>query len=276
MRVAVYLRNSHLEEDGRLLPLFSALSENGFEVCRISAGTGIPEGTDFLLSIGGDGTFLSSATIVGNSGIPVIGVNFGRLGFLSENRPEAVAQALASGEYTIEDRTLLEAELSESTGNDAIDNWPFALNEVTVHRSGAAMLGVDVSLDGVMLPTYWADGLLVATASGSTAYSLSVGGPIVQPESKVLIIAPIASHNLNVRPMIVPDTSKIGIGFRSRDEKIMLTMDNRTVECSRDMKVSISMAQFSLRRVRLNSSNFINALTGKLFWGEDIRNSTEN
>ena len=147
---------------------------------------------------------------------------------------------------------------------------------MTVHRSGAAMLGVDVSIDGVLLPTYWADGLLVATSSGSTAYSLSVGGPIVLPESKVLIISPIASHNLNVRPLVVPDTSEISISLRSRDRKVMLTMDNRTVEIDRDMEMTVSMAQFSLRRVRLNSSNFINALTGKLFWGEDIRNSTEH
>ena len=147
---------------------------------------------------------------------------------------------------------------------------------MTVHRSGAAMLGVDVSIDGVLLPTYWADGLLVATSSGSTAYSLSVGGPIVLPESRVLIISPIASHNLNVRPLVVPDTSEISISLRSRDRKVMLTMDNRTVEIDRDMEMTVSMAQFSLRRVRLNSSNFINALTGKLFWGEDIRNSTEH
>lgn len=135
------------------------------------------------------------------------------------------------------------------------------------------MLGVDVALDGVLLPTYWADGLLVATSSGSTAYSLSVGGPIVVPESKVLIIAPIASHNLNVRPLVVPDTSEIRLGMRSRDEKVMLTMDNRTVEIPAGMTIGVSMARFSLNRVRLDGSHFINALTDKLFWGEDIRNS---
>lgn len=211
---------------------------------------------------------------MGDSGIPVLGVNLGRLGFLSENRPETVAAALLGGEYTIESRTLLGTSLSMPAGNASMDDRPFALNEVTVHRYGGAMLGVDVTVDGSALPTYWADGLLVATSSGSTAYSLSVGGPIVLPESKVLIIAPIASHNLNVRPLVVPDTSNIEIGLQSRDDRVILTMDNRSAEISPDMKIGISMAQFSLKRVRLNSSDFINALTSKLFWGEDIRNST--
>ena len=205
--------------------------------------------------------------------IPVLGVNLGRLGFLSENRPESVASSLLSGAYTIENRTLLETDFSKPAGSPSIDGKPFALNEITLHRSGSAMLGVDVSVDGSVLPTYWADGLLVATSSGSTAYSLSVGGPIVLPESRVLIIAPIASHNLNVRPLVVPDTSVIELGLQSRDENVILTMDNRSVEIEPDMKIRVSMAQFSLKRVRLNSSNFINALTGKLFWGEDIRNS---
>ena len=276
MRVATYLRNRSLENDRRLVSLLSALEAGGCEVCPVDSGLCVPPDTDFLLSIGGDGTFLAAAALVGDSGIPVLGVNLGRLGFLSENRPESVARALLKGEYSIESRTLLEARYSSPTGNPAIDGRPVALNEVTVHRSGGAMLGVDVSIDGTRLPTYWADGLLVATSSGSTAYSLSVGGPIVLPESRVLIIAPIASHNLNVRPVIVPDTSRIELGLQSRDSRVIVTMDNRSAEIGSDMKISVSMAQFSLKRVRLNSSNFINALTGKLFWGEDIRNSTEN
>ena len=150
--------------------------------------------------------------------------------------------------------------------------YPYALNEITVHRAGPAMLGVDVSIDGSSLPTYWADGLLVATSSGSTAYSLSAGGPIVMPESKVLIVAPISPHNLNVRPLVVPDTSEITLSLRARDEKVFLTIDNRSEEVSTDLRMKISMAQFSLKRIRLNKSNFIKALTTKLFWGEDIRN----
>ena len=158
------------------------------------------------------------------------------------------------------------------TANPEIDAWPYALNEFTVHRSGAAMLGVQVSVDGVRLPTYWADGLIVSTSSGSTAYSLSSGGPIVLPESKVLIITPIAPHNLNVRPLVVPDSSEISLKMHSRDGRFELSVDNRTVEVSEGTEVTVGMAQFSLKRVRLGRSNFINALTDKLFWGEDVRN----
>ena len=223
-----------------------------------------------LLSVGGDGTFLSCAAIAGRLGLPLMGVNLGRLGFLSENRPEDVAKALLSGDYTIENRTMLKAEVV--TGQDDIDSWPYALNEMAVRRNGAAMLAVDVVIDGVCLPTYWADGLVVSTSSGSTAYSLSVGGPIVLPDSKVLIVSPIAPHNLNMRPLVVPDSSEISLTMHSRDGRFEFSADNRTCVVSEDVTVRISVAQFSLKRVQFNSSNFINALTDKLFWGEDVRN----
>lgn len=274
MKIAVYLRNHMLDEDPRLLQLMAELGAKGFAVYRVDGRADISGGTDVILSIGGDGTFLSAAALAGDSGIPVLGVNLGRLGFLSENRPETVAEALAGRKYNIEDRALLHTSFSAPTGCRHIDGWPYALNEVTVHRSGAAMLGVDVSIDGAELPTYWADGLLVATSSGSTAYSLSVGGPIVLPDAEVLVIAPIASHNLNVRPLVVPSTAAIGIRLRSRDRNVLFTMDNRTVEVDAGTQFSVSLAQFPLKRVRLGESTFIDALVSKLFWGEDIRNST--
>lgn len=276
MDIAVYLRNRTLTGDSRILRLKDRLVAGGCKVADIS-GRQDMAGHDFdmLVSIGGDGTFLSAAALVGESGIPVLGMNLGRLGFLSENGPDQVADAILSGSYTVEDRSLLSAMPSFPTGNPVVDGWPFALNEVTVHRIGAAMLGVDVDIDGAPLPTYWADGLIVATSSGSTAYSLSVGGPIVLPESRVLIISPISPHNLNVRPLIVPDTAKISIGLRSRDSSVMFTVDNRMVEADASLKLEVSVAQFSLKRVRLNGSSFINALTSKLFWGEDIRNGRE-
>lgn len=276
MDIAVYLRNRTLTGDSRILRLKDRLVAGGCKVADIS-GRQDMAGHDFdmLVSIGGDGTFLSAAALVGESGIPVLGMNLGRLGFLSENGPDQVADAILSGSYTVEDRSLLSAMPSFPTGNPVVDGWPFALNEVTVHRIGAAMLGVDVDIDGAPLPTYWADGLIVATSSGSTAYSLSVGGPIVLPESRILIISPISPHNLNVRPLIVPDTAKISIGLRSRDSSVMFTVDNRMVEADASLKLEVSVAQFSLKRVRLNGSSFINALTSKLFWGEDIRNGRE-
>lgn len=272
MTAALYIGKVGLEDDIRIKELASSLERGGCSCYMVSEDEGLREGTDLLLSVGGDGTFLSAAMLVADSGVPVVGVNLGRLGFLSENRPEDVAQAVLNQEYIIEDRSLLSASLSVRSGNPSIDGWPFALNEVTVHRSGAAMLGVDVCLDGKWLPTYWADGLIVSTSSGSTAYSLSVGGPIVLPQSKVLILAPIAPHNLNIRPLVIPDSSEIRMRMHSRDGKVVLTIDNRTVELPSEAEITVSLARFSLRRVRFNNSDFINALTEKLFWGEDVRN----
>ena len=266
MRVAVYIGKNEPEHECGLDEMLSRIEKGGIQYYMVDAKEGVQENTDMVLSVGGDGTFLSVSKLVADSGIPVVGVNRGRLGFLSENRPEDVADALLTGDYSIEDRTLLSAEV------EGEENQFIALNEVTVHRSGAAVVSVDVCLDGKWLPTYWADGLIVSTSSGSTAYSLSVGGPIVLPESKVLLISPIAPHNLNIRPLVVPDNAKILLRLQSRDGKFVFTADNVTLELFEDIQIAVSVAQFSLRRVRLNKSDFINALTEKLFWGEDVRN----
>ncbi len=273
MKVAVFLRNRRLENDPRYIGLIGKFISGGCHVYEIREERPVIEdGTGLFVSVGGDGTFLSSAVIVGDRGIPILGVNLGRLGFLSENTPDEAVGEVSAGKYTIEERPLLKAVIASSDEESLKSICPYALNEITVHRAGPAMLGVDVSIDGNPLPTYWADGLLVATSSGSTAYSLSVGGPIVMPESKVLIVSPIAPHNLNVRPLVVPYTAKISLSLRARDEKVFLTIDNRSMEVATDLKMEISMAEYSLKRVKLSSSNFIKALTTKLFWGEDIRN----
>ena len=272
MLAALYIGKEGFEDDVRIKELAASLEKGGCSCYYVFDGGSLREETDLVLSVGGDGTFLSVAMLVADLGVPVVGVNLGRLGFLSENRPEDVAQAILSKDYTIEDRSLLKASLSAPCGNPSIDRWPYALNEVAVHRSGAAMLGVDVCLDGKWLPTYWADGLIVSTSSGSTAYSLSVGGPIVLPQSKVLILAPIAPHNLNIRPLVIPDSSEVHLRVHSRDGKAIFTIDNRTVELPEGLEITVSLAHFSLRRVRFNNSDFINALTEKLFWGEDVRN----
>ena len=270
MRIAVYIGKRDLLGDARFVSLMEALEQGGCVMDVLGTGELPAEDAEMLLCVGGDGTFLSSAVIAAERGLPVMGVNLGRLGFLSENRPEDVAEALLSGGYSIENRTMLRADVT--TGDPVIDSWPYALNEMSVRRSGAAMLGVDVVIDGVRLPTYWADGLVISTSSGSTAYSLSVGGPIVLPDSKVLIVSPIAPHNLNVRPLVIPDSSVITLKMHSRDGRFEFSADNRTCVAGEDVEVVISVAQFSLKRVRLNSSNFINALTDKLYWGEDVRN----
>ena len=267
------MREPNKASSDRLHAFFKVLEAAGCSLTNISTRSDITPDMAYVLSVGGDGTFLSCAMIVGDCGVPVVGVNLGRLGFLSENSPELVAEAIMTGELSLENRSLLNVSTSTGCGCRSIETWPYALNEMTVHRAGAAMLGVDVALDGVRLPTYWADGLLVATSSGSTAYSLSVGGPIVLPEAKVLIVAPIASHNLNVRPLVVPDTTSISIRLKSRDNMARMTLDNRTSEISKDTVIELKLADFSLKRARINGSSFINALTDKLYWGEDIRNT---
>lgn len=281
MKIALYSRDGGAMTDPRLSSMLDKLEKELFMIYETSGGEDLLPGTDLVMSVGGDGTFLSAARCVGASGVPILGVNLGRLGFLSEYSPEEACGALLSGAWYLEDRELLETEVDGSLSENPVLSasaesfCPFTLNEVSVHRSGAALLGVDVTIDGHPLPTYWADGLLVATSSGSTAYSLSVGGPICAPEAKVLIIAPIAPHNLNARPLVVPDTTRVGISMRSRDESVMLSMDNRNHLIQPSATLAVKVAQFSLKRVRLKNTSFIKALTTKLFWGEDIRNSGE-
>ena len=275
MKAYVYIgvTDESVLDDGRVSGLLAEIARGGAEVHVMQPGETALDEADILLSVGGDGTFLAASALAAPRGIPVVGVNLGRLGFLSENRPENVAKALLEGDYVVEEATVLNAVHDDDGIFEDAGIWPFAFNEFTVHRTGPSILGVTVSINGTSLPTYWADGLILSTSAGSTAYSLSVGGPIVMPGAKALIITPIASHNLNIRPLIVPDTSVVRFTVHSRDGKAVFTADNRSVEIADGASVTMSMAQFSLKRVRLNSSNFINALTEKLFWGEDIRNN---
>ena len=275
MRIGIVIKKKEIVQDGRFLDMKMQLEEAGYELYDIASKSDIRPDTDLVLSLGGDGTFLGAAQIVSDIGLPVLGVNFGRLGFLSDNSPEEVLPALLEGDFSVEYRDMINATLIGRNARKDIGLLPYAVNEVSLHRIGGAVLGINVSIDGETLPTYWADGLLVATSSGSTAYSLSVGGPICMPDTKVLIIAPISPHNLNVRPLVVPDTAKISITLESRDDKVSMSMDNRTVEIEPDWTVRIAMAQFSLKRIRLAKSNFVKALTGQLFWGEDLRNSQD-
>ena len=269
MKLAYYIKKNRLKGDSRVESLLGALRAAGHELHAVAQPADFQAGTDVLLSLGGDGTFLLAARLAVGAGVPVLGVNFGRLGFLSENDPQRVVEALDRGDYVIEERELLQVSCPDLP---AEESWPYALNEMSVSRVSPSMLGVDVDVDGAVLPTYWADGLLVATSSGSTAYSLSVGGPICLPETKVFIVAPISPHNLNVRPLIVPESSQLRITLRSRDERAVLTMDNRNYTVPAGTRIEVSAAPMRLRRLRLGQSNFINALRTRLLWGEDIRN----
>ena len=267
MKLAYFIKDKHLEQSPGVLGLLAELGAAGFDVYPVQSKEQITPGTSMLLSFGGDGTYLSASAIAVASGIPILGVNFGRLGFLSENKPEDVCGALIRKDYSVEERGLLQAG-----GWCLADGPQLALNEICIQRQGAAMLGIDVVINSKPLPTYWADGLLVATSSGSTAYSLSVGGPICLPAARVLIVAPVAPHNLNVRPLVVPDDASIDISFRSRDEELRLTVDDRGYNIPSDSRIHVSAASGTLKRVKLGSSNFIEALRARLLWGLDVRN----
>jgi len=274
MKIGYIIVNESLKKDKKFLKLVKQLEGASYELYEIKSKADIRPETDLAMSIGGDGTFLTAAQLVSDVGIPIMGVNFGRLGFLSENTPDAVLPALMEGDFSIEYTDMLNATVRGKNARKDIGLLPYAVNDIAIHRIGGSVLGINVAINGVALPTYWADGLIVATSSGSTAYSLSVGGPICMPGAKVLIITPIAPHNLNVRPLVVPDNSKISISIEARDEKATLTMDNKTVEIDSSWTVEVAVAQFSLKRIRLADSEFVKALTSKLFWGEDIRNNS--
>ena len=230
----------------------------------------LPADIDIFLSLGGDGTFLDSLTMVRDREIPIAGINFGRLGFLTtacvqDNNPWI--EKLIKGDYSVEERALLHLQKD----NLPEDFYPYAMNEISIQRMTPSMLEIDIAIDGHPLPKYWADGILVATATGSTAYSMSIGGPIVTPDSKVLIIAPISPHNLNVRPLIVPLTSTVEISFQGRNPQAHLTVDNRGFRLGAGEKVVISKGEFPIKSISINN-NFIAALTQKLLWGEYKRN----
>jgi NAD+ kinase len=230
-----------------------------------------PPPTDCLISIGGDGTFLRSLKQVRHSGIPVIGINGGRLGFLSEatfdTLPETI-DALAQKNYTIEERTVLAVQsdaLPEAT-------FAYALNEVGIQRHSPAMISVHVQLNDERLPTYWSDGLLVATPTGSTAYSMSVGGPIVVPPSKNFVLSPIAPHNLNIRSLVISDDSILTLTVETRNSNAFLTIDNQLIEINSGTKITVRKADFPFRIIRLHGSRFFDTLREKLSWGKDSRN----
>ena len=237
--------------------------------------------TDLFLSLGGDGTILDSLALVRDKMIPVAGINFGRLGFLTtesvDDRNPWIEQLL-DRKFAIEKRTILRVDgenFKEFNHSKELSYYPFALNEVSLQRLEPAMLEIHVKIDGELIPAYWADGILIATATGSTAYSLSVGGPVVTPDSKVLIIAPIAPHNLNVRPLIVPESSRIEISFTGRVKEAQLTMDNRYFKIGKGETVVVEAADYTLNCVTLNN-NFFRALNEKLLWGEDKRNGRKS
>ena len=231
----------------------------------------LPEGIDFLFSLGGDGTFLETVSLIRDRGIPVLGVNIGRLGFLSyisqENMEESL-ESVFSGKYDIEERMLLKVDVP---GID-LDGQDVALNEVRIYKSSGSLITIHVKVNNEFLSSYWADGLLLSTPTGSTAYNLSVGGPIVVPESNSFVLSPIAPHNLTVRPLVLPDKAVLQLSVDSRDTQFQLAIDSRTIDLDVDTTVTLSKAGYTLKMIRIENISFYSTLRNKLMWGADRRN----
>ena len=232
----------------------------------------IKNNIDMLFSVGGDGTLLDTVPIVRNTGIPVLGINLGRLGFLSSISKNEIIEAICSvykGNFNLDKRSLL--QLAKPT--KLFGDINFALNDLTIYRNNTtALITVHVYVDDVFVNSYWGDGLIVATPTGSTAYSLSVGGPIVAPGSKNFIISPIASHNLTVRPIVVNDSSIIKIRIEGREERYLLTMDSKHSTINRNDEIIIKRSNFSVNLVQMNNQDFYSTIRDKLLWGVDNRN----
>ncbi len=229
-------------------------------------------GIDFLISLGGDGTLLDTLSLVQNNNIPVMGVNTGRLGFLANIPEEMIEPALEdlfSGEYSIEPRTLMHLSANKPVFKDNA----YALNDFTIHkRDNSSMVTVETYLDGEYFNTYWADGVIAATQTGSTGYSLSCGGPIIFPFAKNFILTPVAPHNLNIRPIILPDEAVITFRVTGRGANFLVSLDSRYDILDYTYELTIQKASFAMKLVKLNRQSFIKTLREKLKWGMDSRN----
>ncbi len=227
---------------------------------------------DFVISLGGDGTLLDTVTLVRDKNIPVMGINFGRLGFLASISREEVTSAvsaLAKGTYVIDKRTMIHVD----SNLPLFGQVPYGLNEFSIHkRDTASMIKINTYLNGEFLTSYWADGLIVATPTGSTGYSLSCNGPIVFPDSKNFVITPVAPHNLNVRSLIVPDDNIISFEIDGRSDQIICALDSRREIVNKDVQLAVKKNSFMFNLVRLNENNFLQTLHNKLNWGLDKRN----
>ena len=289
MRVAVYSRGGQTLQEQDLASLLALLKHAGIEtivfkslveqyggldgVSTVFAGAAdLDEHVDALISLGGDGTLLDTVCLVRDKQIPVLGINYGRLGFLAslgkENIEEAV-QALQERTYVLDRRGLLHLDASIPLFSED----PFALNEFVIHkREFSPMIKIHTYLNGDFLNTFWSDGLIVSTPTGSTGYSLSCNGPVVFPESESFVITPIAPHNLNIRPIVVPNNNVISFEIEGRADDFICTLDSRKEVVGKNIQLAVKKEAFSFNLVRLNENNFLRTLREKLTWGFDTRN----
>ena len=236
--------------------------------------TDLDSSFDVMFTVGGDGTFLRAVTFVRDHNIPILGINVGRLGFLATIQKDEIEHAielLLEKKYRIVERTLLSIETNEK--NKELSEINIALNEISVsRRNSTSMITIETYLDDEYLTSYWADGLIIATPTGSTGYSLSCGGPVITPSTKSLVVTPIAPHNLNARPLIIPEETQIKLKIIAREESALVSLDSRITTVDSNSELYIKKAPFTLKTIFLSDQTFLKTLREKLLWGEDKRN----
>ena len=292
MKIAIYSRgieNNQLQDINLLLAeltsqgaepvLFQDFFNQFYSAIKIpgkystfSSADDLDGGIDCMISLGGDGTMLDTVTFVKDSGIPVLGINYGRLGFLANIGREEIhsaMDAIVNRKYVLDKRTLLHLDANIPL----FGKTPYALNEFSLHkRDTSPMIKIHTYLNGEFLNTYWADGLIVATPTGSTGYSLSCNGPVVFPDSASFVITPVAPHNLNIRPIIVPDNTIVSFEVEGRTNGFLCTLDSRREIVTKEIQLAVKKETFGVNLIRMNENNFLQTLRSKLSWGLDKRN----
>lgn len=291
MRIGVHGKEVHGKQARFIQQVFEILHSRGAEILispkflkhlktssqkKVKLNTFEPgnalKNVDFFLSFGGDGTLLESVTYIGKQEIPIMGINTGRLGFLatiSREETEKALENLLIGHYKIDARTVLKLQ----TDTELFEGLNFALNDFTIMKKDTtSMITVHVYVDGELLNSYWADGIIVSTPTGSTGYSLSCGGPLVYPGSESFIITPVSPHNLTARPIVLSDKSKISFKVEGRSKKFMISLDSRFESIDESVKLTIKKSSFVVKLVQLEEGHFFKTLRQKLNWGLDIRN----
>ncbi|MBP6430565.1 MAG: NAD kinase [Ferruginibacter sp.] len=291
MRIAIYSRgieNSQHQDFNLLLnelekygvePVFYQDFFNQFysslqikKYSTFNSSTDLNKSISCMISLGGDGTLLDTVTLVKDTGTPVVGINYGRLGFLAnigKDEMQQAVKALVNQTYVIDNRTLLHLD----SNIPLFDDVPYALNEFSIHkRETSPMIKIHTYLNGEFLNTFWADGLIVATPTGSTGYSLSCNGPVVFPDSASFVITPVSPHNLNIRPVIVPDNTIVSFEVEGRTDGFICTLDSRREMVAKEIQLAVKKENFGINLIRLNENNFLQTLRNKLSWGLDIRN----
>ncbi len=292
MQVAIYSRVIDYERPIEVRELFTELANHNIKAVlyqpfadKIRQTVELPgdvqwfndlkdldDSIDFVISLGGDGTLLDTVTLVRNKNIPILGINFGRLGFLASIGKEDLSTAVSAlrhRTFLIDKRSLIHLDASEPLFGEV----PYGLNEFAIHKTDTSpMIKIHTYLNGEFLNTYWADGLIVATPTGSTGYSLSCSGPVIFPDSSSFVITPVAPHNLNIRPIVVPDDNIISFEVEGRTDQFICAMDSRKEIVSKQVQLAVKREKFTIGLVRLNENNFLQTLRSKLSWGLDTRN----